>query len=310
MEDAGTLHLPRPVMPGATVGVCAPGGPVDEPTLEEGFRWLERAGYRVRCGDYLRARTGYLAGCDPDRVSDLRALVQDPEVDAILFARGGYGVGRLLRELDPLEFRASGKMIVGYSDATLLLSFLRECAHLASVHGPMLDRTDTTPAARERLLAMLRGDKEGVPALVGQAAKGGCARGPLVGGSLTLVVASLGTPWEVDTRGAILFLEDKDEQPYRIDRMLVQLRDAEKLSAAVGVAFGQLVGCESERYPEPVVTDVLREVVSSEVRGPVVLDLPFGHIADNHALGVGVEAELDGESGTLALLGPVVREAS
>jgi muramoyltetrapeptide carboxypeptidase len=283
---------------------------VHEPTLEEGIRWLERAGYRVRCGEHLCARTGYLAGCDPDRVSDLRALVRDPEVAAIVFARGGYGLGRIVRDLDPVEFRDSRKPIVGYSDATLLLSFLRERAGLASVHGPMLDRTDTTPAARERLLAMLRGDMEGVPPLIGLAVKGGHARGPLVGGSLTLVVASLGTPWEVDTRDSVLFLEDRGEQPYRIDRMLVQLRDAGKLRTAVGVAFGQLVECEAERYPEPVVTEVLREVVTSEVRGPVVLDLPFGHVADNHALGVGVEAELDGESGTLAMLGPVVRETS
>ena len=310
MGSAGTLHLPRPVMPGAIVGVCAPAGPVHEPTLEEGIRWLERAGYRVRCGEHLRARTGYLAGCDPDRVSDLRALVRDPEVGAIVLARGGYGIGRIVRDLDPREFSDSGKVIVGYSDATLLLSFLRERAGLASVHGPMLNRTDTTPAARERLLAMLRGDKEGVPPLVGRVAKGGHARGPLVGGSLTLVVASLGTPWEVDTRDAILFLEDTGEQPYRIDRMLVQLRDAGKLRAAVGVAFGQLVECEGERYPEPLVTDVLRAVVTSEVQGPIVLDLPFGHVADNHALGVGVEAELDGKSGTLTLLGPVVGETS
>jgi muramoyltetrapeptide carboxypeptidase len=123
------------------------------------------------------------------------------------------------------------------------------------------------------------------------------------------VVASLGTPWEVKTRGAILFLEEVGEEPYRIDRMLVQLRDAGKLREVAGVAFGNLVCCEGERYPEPTAAEVIREVVGPEVDGPVVLDLPFGHVGDNHALAVGVEAELDGGAGTLAMLGPAVEEA-
>lgn len=155
---------------------------------------------------------------------------------------------------------------------------------------------------------MLRGDKEGVAPLVGCAISRGRARGPLVGGNLSLLVSSLGTPWELDTEGSILFVEETGEEPYRVDRMLVQLRDAGKLGAAAGVAFGQLVCCEGARYPAPSVGEVVREIVVPEVAGPVLVDLPFGHVADNHALGVGVEAELDGEAGSLALLGPVVEE--
>ncbi len=216
-------------------------------------------------------------------------------------------MGRLLRRLDAEEFRAARKVVIGYSDATLLQTFLLQCAGLASIHGPMFDRSDTTEAARERLLALLRGEKEGTP-LKGQPLKPGCARGRLVGGNLSVVLASLGTPWEIDTRGAILFFEERGEALYRIDRMLVQLRDAGKLADVAGVAFGKLVGCETERYPEPVAAEVVREVVIPEVSGPVLVDLPFGHVADNHALGVGIEAELDGNSGSLALLGPVVEE--
>jgi muramoyltetrapeptide carboxypeptidase len=281
---------------------------VDEDVLGAGIAWLEGAGFRVRQGAHLRDRSGYLAGCDADRLADLSGLVRDPEVDAIFFARGGYGVGRLLRCLDPEEIGESRKLFIGYSDATLLFLFLRRLARLAAVHGPMLDRADTTPAARARLLAMLRGEKEGVAPLQGRALSRGRARGPLVGGNLSLLVASLGTPWEVETEGAILFVEETGEQPYRVDRMVVQLRDAGKLGAAAGVAFGQLVCCEGGRYPAPPVGEVIRELVLPEVAGPVLVDLPFGHVADNHALGVGVEAELDSEAGSLALLGPVVEE--
>jgi muramoyltetrapeptide carboxypeptidase len=288
--------------------VCAPAGPVDAAVLEEGITWLEGLGFRVCRGACVLSRSGYLAGSDAERLSDLLSLVRDPGVDAIVLARGGYGVSRILRELDAGELRESRKLFVGYSDATALLLFLRERAGLATIHGPMLDRVDTTCAARERLLALLRGAKEGLAPLRGRALQGGRARGPLVGGNLSLVAASLGTPWEPDTRGALLFLEEIGEEPYRIDRMLVQLREAGKLGAAAGVAFGALVGCEGARYPRPSALEVVGDVVLPEVRGPVLVDLPFGHVADHHALGVGVEAALDGEAGTLALLGPVAEE--
>ncbi len=123
-----------------------------------------------------------------------------------------------------------------------------------------------------------------------------------------MVVASLGTAWEIDARGAILVLEEVNEEPYAIDRMLVQLRDAGKLSQLAGAAVGQLVCCTSERYPEVSASEVLREVLTAEVSGPVVVDLPFGHAADNCARGIGARAELDGERGALRLVEPVVEE--
>ena len=307
MGGAQRLRRPCPAPRGAILGLCAPGGPVDGPTLDAGVSWLEGEGYRVRFGANLHRRSGYLAGTDDERLSDLRTLIRDPDVSAILLARGGYGISRILRALDPDELRACRKLFVGYSDATALLIHLRECAGLASVHGPMLDRTDLTTAARDRLLALLRGES-GEP-LEGRSESGGRTRGPLVGGNLTLVAASLGTASEIDTRGAILFLEEKGEAPYRIDRMLVQLRDAGKLGAAAGVAFGSLVEEGGERYPGPTAGEVVEELVVPEVAGPVVTDLPFGHVADNRAIGVGVEGLLEGEAETLEVLGPVVEEA-
>jgi muramoyltetrapeptide carboxypeptidase len=303
------LLRPRRLAKGGVIGVCAPAGPVMEPAaLECNLGWLRSAGYTVRCSPSLRARRGYLAGSDDERQADLLGLVRDPAVDAIVLARGGYGVGRFLRRLDPAEFRAARKPVVGYSDATLLLGFLREHAGLLSIHGPMLERDDSTPEARARLLALLGGERAALEPIAGEPLVPGVSRGPLVGGSLTMLAASLGTPWEIDTRRAILFLEDVNEAPYAIDRKLVQLREAGKLDALAGVAVGRLVGCTSERYPDVSAGDVVRELLVPEVRGPIVTELPFGHVADHRALGFGVRAELDGGRGTLRLIEPVVED--
>ncbi len=304
------LKRPLSLPPGSTIGICAPSGPVDDSPLEEGLHWLDEAGYRTRCGENLRARSGFLAGTDRERLADLLELIRAPEVRAIVLARGGYGVGRLLPQLDPVEIRRARKLFVGYSDATLLLLWLRRCAGLASVHGPMLERSDATLPARARLLEVLRGGPEALVPLEGELLRGGRVRGPLVGGNLTMLAGSLGTPWEVDTRGAILFFEEVGEKPYAIDRCLLQLREAGKLKQARGVAVGQLVDCVDERYPQVAARDVVAEILQAEVGGPIALDLPFGHVADNRALGVGITAELDGDRGTLALVDPVVEEGA
>ncbi len=304
------LTKPLALPPGSTVGICAPSGPVNATALEAGLSWLDRAGYKTRCATHLRDRSGFLAGGDEQRLADLLELVRAPEVRAIILARGGYGLGRLLARLDPREIRRTRKLFVGFSDATLLLLWLARCARLAGVHGPMLERNDTTPEAQERLLELLRGGSGWLVPLEGSRLKGGRTRGRLVGGNLTLLAGSLGTPWEVDTRGAILFLEEVGEEPYAIDRTLVQLREAGKLRAARGVAIGRLVDCASERYPDVTARHVVAEILKAEVEGPIVEDLPIGHVADNRALGFGIAAELDGNLGTLTLLGPVVEEGA
>ncbi len=304
MAAGRALLRPRALRRGAVIGVCAPSGPVTPECLDAGVAWLESEGYTVRCGKHALAQQGYLAGDDAARREDLLELVRDPEVGALVLARGGYGVTRLLGSLDPRVFRRCRKPIVGYSDATALLLWLLRRAGLAALHGPMLERTDGAPAARARLLALLAG--EPVEPLRGEALAPGHARGRLLGGNLSMLVASLGTAWEVDTRGAILCLEEVNEEPYRLDRMLVQLRDAGKLAACAGVAVGALVRCESSRYPAPSACDVLRDLLPSAVSGPVVAALPFGHVADNRALGLGVQVELDGLRGTLAFEESVV----
>ena len=308
MRPGASPVRPRALPPGGVIGVCAPSGPIEPDTLAVGERWLSDEGFRVLRAPNIEGRRGYLAGPDEARAADFLALLRDPEVDAILCARGGYGIGRWIRELDPAEVVSARKPIIGYSDATLLLLWLRH-AGLVSVHGPMLERSDLTAEARSRLLDLLRGEPAVTAPLEGTPLRDGIAEGPLVGGSLSLVVASLGTPWEIDTRDSVLFLEDINEPPYAIDRKLVQLRDAGKLAQASGVALGALVDCESERYPDVFIDDVVRDLLLGEVEGPLVSGLPIGHIRDNRAVGVGARAALDGSEGVLRLTEPVVEVA-
>jgi muramoyltetrapeptide carboxypeptidase len=299
------LVRPRALRPDRAIGVCAPSGPVKEDELAAGLAWLEAQGHPVVVGKNVRARRGYLAGSDSERLADLESLLRDPSVGAILCARGGYGVSRYLARVDAGELRAARKLVVGYSDATHLLSYLQARAGVASLHGPMLERTDVTPEARARELALMRGEG-GIEPLAGRALRGGVAEGPLVGGNLKMLHSSVGTPWEPAVDGAILFFEEVSEAPYAIDRALVHLREAGWLARVRGVAVGQLVNCESTRYPGASAADAVREILESAVRGPIVVDLPFGHVADNRALAVGVRARLDGERGLVAGLEPLV----
>jgi muramoyltetrapeptide carboxypeptidase len=295
------LRLPRALRPGATFGIAAPGGPVDPERLAAGEELLQRAGFRThRRGDLL-ARLGYLAGDDSRRAAELSELVADPGIDAILCARGGYGADRILRRLDPAAFRAAAKPLVGYSDATALLLWQERCAGLAGFHGPMLDRGKSLDAeALAWLLAQLTGEAALPLALPGRGLGGGAAEGRLVGGSLTLVAASIGTPWEIDTRGRILLLEEVSERPYRVDRMLQQLRSAGKLDGVAGLGFGDLSSCLDDRYGS-CVEDVVAEL-ARELSVPCVAELPFGHVDRNCAWPVGARATIDGERGLVRIL--------
>ncbi len=296
------LTKPRALEPGATLGIAAPGGPVDPERLEEGEAVLRERGFEVVYRDDVTARRGYLAGDDKRRAKELMQLVSDPRVDAIVCARGGYGCDRILDALDAELFRDAAKPLVGYSDITALLLWQRRCAGLVGFHGPMLERGDELdPVAFELLIGQLTGEVQ-LPLVVrGTPRRRGRATGRLTGGSLTLVVASLGTPWEIDTRGTILLLEDVNERPYRLDRMLQQLRGAGKLEGLAGVGLGDFSTCCDERYPEPDAAAVLEEVLAP-FDVPLVADLPFGHVRTNWTWPLGVRATLDGERGELRIL--------
>jgi muramoyltetrapeptide carboxypeptidase len=296
------LRKARALPRGGTIGLAAPAGPVDPERLAAGEELLRERGYRVLRRDDLLARRGYLAGDDARRAKELMDLVRDDRVDAIVCARGGYGCHRIVSALDAEAVRSAAKPLAGYSDITTLLLWQRRCAGLVGFHGPMLERgAALEPGSLDALLDALGGEGPERVVLRGRPGIGGRATGRLVGGSLSLVTASLGTPWEIDTRGAILMLEEIGERPYRLDRMLQQLRSAGKLERLAGVGVGWLIGCEDPKLPSPTAEEVIEEIVRP-LGIPLVWGIATGHSSDNLTWPYGVRARLDGERGELHVL--------
>ena len=290
----------RAVRKGDCIAVVAPGFAVIPSRLEAGAERLRSAGFRVCWRPDVLAEDGYLAGDDARRAAELMQWIRDGDVAAIVCARGGWGAARLLDRLDAARVRKARKPLVGFSDATTLLLWQLRRAGLAGFHGPMLEReAGPSDEELERLVRALLG--EPLPPLAGQGRRGGRAEGRLVGGSLTLLAASLGTRFEVDTRGAILAFEEIGEKPYAIDRDLQHLAAAGKLAAAAGFAVGSLLGCEDPKRATPTADEVVVSVLS-RFRKPLVTGLPFGHAQPNLVWSVGVRARLDGKRGELTML--------
>lgn len=297
------MRLPVAVPAGGVVGVCAPAGRVRPDRFAAGLAALRGAGFHLVVGRHVFAthpRLPYLAGDDDERLADLQALLDDPGVDAVVAARGGYGVTRLLARLDLSALRRHPKPVVGFSDLTALHLALAR-AHLVSFHGPMIEADPAVGPADadvERLIRALT-DPRPLPAIEGgQTLIPGVASGRLVGGNLSLIAATLGTPWEVRTVGAVVLLEDVDEPAYRLDRLLTQLLAAGKLQAAAAVAAGEFAGCEAAEV-------VLRDRLAG-IGVPCVFGLPFGHGRARPVLPLGVEARLDAGAGRLEPIAPAL----
>lgn len=299
------MRKPAALRAGDLIGVVAPGAAVEERAVQAGARVLEQAGYRVRIGESVLKRDGYLAGREADRLADLVGMFEDPEVRAIVAARGGYGSGRLLPLFDPAVAQQHAKIFVGYSDLTFLLTQLVQRAALVAFHGPMLADLDKNLDGAAALLGLLSGDRGGWNLSASKIIQPGTAEGVIVGGCLSILVAALGTPYALDTAGRLLFLEDVNEKPYRIDRMLTQLRQAGKLDDVAGVIFGEMAGCVSAPDEKVSVCDVIRDAFAG-ARFPVVFGLSTGHGSGATTLPLGIRARLAGER--LSLLESPVAE--
>ena len=292
------IRKPAPLRRGDVIGVVAPAGAVDEASLGAGIRVLETAGFRVRLGAAVRKKSGFLAGSDGERAADLREMFCDPEVKAIIAARGGYGSGRLLPLLNPAVVREHPKIFIGHSDITFLLNDFVQRAELVTFHGPLVAGLPQRPEAVEHMLTMLTGERIGWHEAAQEVVQPGTAEGLLAGGCLSVIVASSGTPYALQTQGRLLFLEDVNEKPYRIDRMLTQMRQAGALDHVAGVIFGEMNGCVAEEYERVSVLDVIAEAFA-DAPYPVAFGLPSGHGAGTLTVPLGVHARLAGERLTL-----------
>jgi len=324
---------PRRLRPGDTVAVVAPAGPVPRHRLQQGVATLERLGLDVRLGASVLARERYFAGNDTRRALDLVSLWARKDVAAVFCARGGYGTARIVDVLTPAFLRRHPKIFCGFSDITTLHAACAR-AGLVSFYGPMV-AWDLAhgPAARPRsraaavrlasataisrsggfdeacFRAVLMEAEAGV--VIGSAAAEplvrGRATGRLAGGCLSLLVATLGTPEEVDTRGTILVLEDEKEPPYRIDRMLTQLRRAGKFRGVRGIALGDFPECAPDAGAGYALVDVLRDRLG-DLGVPVAWRLPLGHtLQPNATLPLGVRATLDATRGRIVTETAAVR---
>ena len=287
---------------GDAVAVLAPSSSIRQlDRLDEGLDVLRSWGYEVREGRHLRAVHGHLAGVDEVRLADLNQALTDPSVRAVLVGRGGYGAQRIVDAVDWVAVREQPTLLVAYSDLTALLHAAWQRARLVSIHGPSVSRLASLPASsRARLRALLTG--EDLPPIRfehDQVVVGGAASGRLLGGNLAMICAGIGTRDELRLDGDILLIEDVNEAPYELDRMLTQLRRAGILDGAAAVVVASWVGCEapSDR-PSASAAQVTVERLG-DLGVPVVVDLPLGHTTEQLALAHGAEAELVTAAGTL-----------
>ena len=302
---------PRALRPGARVHIVAPSGPVPEDRLAAGLGALQGlfAG-EISLAPNIAARAGYFAGDDRSRLAALQAALADPDIDAVLCARGGYGLTRLIGQLDPTRLAAAPKLLVGFSDVSALLAWALRCVGLCSVHGPVVAQlAEVAEEDRERLGLMLAGEDPGaLSAETGAVLVGGCVEGPLFAANLEVLRCLAGTRFMPALDGWILALEEVGERPYRIDRALTQLLSSGALRGVRGVAVGQLHACEEPATGNP--DSPSAEAVVLERLGvlgvPLVTGFPFGHVPTrNAALPFGSRVRLDADNAALYLQEPV-----
>ncbi len=320
---ASTQAGPGPLKPaalkeGSTIGIVAPASGVSNGEVSGAVATLSRLGFKVKTGKHLSRGFGYLAASDEKRAEEFMKFIRDPEIDCLMAVRGGYGVMRILPMLDFEAIRANPKIIIGYSDITALVNAVYQKSGLIAFHGPV-----ATSSFDEYTLNSFRRTLMGPPAPAGEFVESeeyngssfgearastivpGKATGRLVGGNLSLVSDVMGTPYEIDMAGKILFLEEIAEEPYRVDRMLTQLALSGQLGRCAGIALGRFRKCEAPRRGgEFQVSLSLEQVIRNTVEPlgvPTVYGLSIGHIGISKlTVPVGGLATLDAEAKTIS----------
>jgi muramoyltetrapeptide carboxypeptidase len=296
------LLKPPPLMRGQKIGVIAPAGSVREERLRLGVDALNRAGFKVELSEGIRERKGYLAGDKENRARAVEEFFLRDDIAAILCARGGFGSIQLLPLLNPETILRRPKIFVGYSDVSVLINWLCQSCGMVSFHGPMV-ATDMARGLEERsrdfFWGTLLGEKRQWRLQLDETIRPGRVEAEMLGGCLSAIVTTLSTPFEIDTAGKILFLEDIGERAYRIERMLTHLQMAGKLDEIAGLVLGRFTDCEGNggRGLGEIIGDIF-----GDARYPVVAGLPAGHGGENLLLPFGVRMALDGDERILSLL--------
>lgn len=287
--------IPEPIHVGDTVGFVAPSSPLQMGRIETGTRYLESKGFKVKVGKHLQCAERFLAGKDEERARDIMEFFLDPDVKVIMATAGGYGSQRLLSLLDYNVIRSHPKIVTGFSDTTGLQLGLLKKIGLVSYTGFTLRDTDPgppDPLIDRTLMACLLGEsytvKEGIPVNAGR------VEGSLVGGTLSLLSTLMGTPYQPDFAGKILFFEEVWSEPFQVDAMLTQLNNADVFDQVAGIVIGQFVECVAKHHPERdgTIDEVINEWCS-RFRVPCLKDFPYGHGSRRCVLPIGKNVVLD-----------------
>jgi len=299
------LVKPAALRPGDVVGIVAPASNIQRPALDAGCEALRRAGYRPFYFDSILERDLYFAGSVERRARELEDMFLNDEVRTIVCARGGYGANYLLNAVDLEKIKTHPKIFAGYSDITALLTYFADSAGFITFHGPM-EAKDWNHEGGVDLpswqSALSGTDAWDVPLNAGvTGVVDGAAEGILYGGCLSILVASLGTPYEVKTAGTILFLEDLAAKPYQIDRMLMQLKLGGHLDAVRGIVFGEMLECIQTANQGYTLQEVIQRIVG-DLGLPVAFGVRSGHVTSgNITLPFGVQARLVVDAGRVSL---------
>ena len=292
-----SVIIPRHLVKGDLIGIAAPASSFDVAELDKGASVLESMGFRLIIPEGIYRRRGYLAGSDVERAVLLNELFKNRQVKAIICARGGFGSTRILQYLDYKAIRENPKIFVGFSDITAILSALYIKCRLVTYHGPMVTTLGQADRmTRESLMSVLLSDsKFELKPKNCFVIQSGVAAGPVVGGNLSILCSLMGTPAQPDYNGRILFLEDRSEAPYRIDRMLIQMKQSGCLERLAGLILGSFEGCGQYDEVMEIVADIIRDFDF-----PVMAGFEAGHGRTNLTFPMGLEAILDTEERALS----------
>lgn len=322
-QRSGTqgILLPPRLKRGDTIGLVAPGYSIKSDVVDEIKKTLVEMGFLPYHTPRILGEHGYFSNTDAERAQDLNELFSNPHIDGILCARGGYGCTRIMHLIDYGAIRNNPKVLVGFSDVTALLNGIYKETGLIGFHGPVGSTLDDpySISQLEKVLIDPQPDLliENVTELDRKLLSDsvydryvispGTAYGKLMGGNLTLITAMIGTPHEIDFTDAIVCLEDVDEAPYRIDRMLTQLIQGRTFKNAAGIVFGACSGCKAKPHKKSF---TLREVIMDRIAPlgiPAVYGMSFGHVKNNFTFPIGLEARLDATKMNIQLSGMAVR---
>jgi muramoyltetrapeptide carboxypeptidase len=315
MGSKPVVRPPR-LAPGSRVALVAPSGPLlERDELRRAGELCRELGHEPVLGAHAGRRYGYLAGTDADRLADLNAALRDPAIDAVWCIRGGYGLTRILDQVDLAAIERRPKAVLGFSDVTALLLAIAARCRVVSFHAPTARQPMTAFSRRHFTDVLCVAEPRGPLArlepppdvLVPRSPRivtvhQGRAEGPLIGGNLSLLQCLVGTPWLPDLDGALLFLEDVGEDLYRVDRMLSHLRLAGVLSRIAGLIVGQFTDMKKGTADGALGFDEVLEYYVAPLGIPAACGFPIGHVDDQWTLPIGVRARLDADAGEVAIL--------